>query len=153
MAIPAIAAGIGAAAKFGPPALAAAKAFGSKHLLSLILGGAYLGSTGLSEYGKAGERDLTREQIRLQKLLGTGQAEVAKRSVKEDRKRAKEYMDTLLKSQREEKREVREAGLLQSFTQSQDRQMAMVMQAIQGMSQSSRPTPSGGMVNMMRGAF
>lgn len=148
-----VAPAIAAAAKLGPPALAAMKTFGSKHLLTLLLGGAFLGSTGLTEYGKAGERDLSREQIRLQKLLGESQAEATKLSVKEDRKRTKEYMDALLKAQRVEKREAREAALLQSFTQSQDRQMAMVMQAMQGISQVSRPSSAGGMVNMMRSNF
>lgn len=139
----------------GPAALIplAAK-FGSKHLLSLLLGAGFLGSTISTEVGKAGERGLSREQIALQKILGESQAKATKRSVKEDRARTKEYTEALLKAQRQEKKDAREAALMQSFTHSQDRQMAMVMQAIQGLSQSSRTTsPSGGMVNLMRSSL
>ena len=152
MPLPAIAAGgIAAAAKLGPPALAALKGFGSKHLLTLLITGGFLGQTGLTELGKAGERGLSREQIALQKLLGEGQAKVTKRSVKEDRARAKEYTEALLKYKKIERRELRETRLMESFSQSQDRQMAMILGAIQGLTSSKRPSSSsGGMLSMMR---
>ena len=157
----------GALALYGPKLLkmlgvgvkgskAAAKSgFVDKHFLEMLIGGTYAGSTVLGEWGAAGERGISREQIALQKLLGTQQAAATKRSVTEDRKRAKEYMNKLLEMRVAEKKEAREATMLQSFTQSQDRQMALVLQAMQGIAQTSRPSSrgGGGMVNLMRSAL
>lgn len=152
MAIPAIAA---AATKI-PAALKAL--YGSKHFLTALLGGAYLTSTAVGAAGQAGERGLSREQMRLQTLLGKSSAEATKRGVKESRARTKEYVAALLKAKKEEAKETRELVAMQSFTQSQDRQMALVMQAMQALSQrqmgSSTQAPGGaGMLGLMRGDF
>lgn len=137
---------------------AALKAFyGSKHFLSALLGAGYLGGQGLTALGQAGERGLSREQIRLQGVISKASAEATKRSVTESRARTKEYIAALLKAKKEEAREARETAALQSFTQSQDRQMALVIQAIQALSQrqagASTQAPGGGMVGLMRGSF
>jgi hypothetical protein len=150
----ALATGALAAAALLPKIPAALKAiYGSKHLLSMLLAGGILGGTALSEYGKAGERGLTREQIALQKILAESRAAAAERGTKEARKRTEKYMERLLKMRTAEKREARESEMLESFTRSQDRQMALVLQALQGMTQ--RPTgapraPGGGMMDLMR---
>ncbi|KKL79132.1 hypothetical protein LCGC14_2017920 [marine sediment metagenome] len=127
----------------------------SKHFIPALMGTAYLGSTALGAVGQAGERGLTREQMKLQALLGTASAEATKRGVKESRARTKEYIDALLKAKKEEAKEARETAALQSFTQSQDRQMALVIQAMQAMSQrqmgASTQATGGGMLGLMRG--
>jgi len=132
MAIPLVA-GL-AAGKVGAAALkipAALKAlYGSKHFLTALLGAGYLGSTAVGAYGQAGERGLTREQMRLQTLMGKASAEATKRGVKESRAKTKEYINALLKAKKEEAKETRELAALQSITQSHDRQMARVLQAV-----------------------
>ena len=157
MPIPAIAIGAGATAL--PYLLKIPKyakmLYKSKHFLTALLGAGYLGSTAIGAYGQAGERGLTREQMKLQALLGTASAEATKRGVKESRARTKEYIDALLKAKKEEAKEARETAALQSFTQSQDRQMALVIQAMQAMSQrqmgASTQATGGGMLGLMRG--
>lgn len=149
MPIPAVAA---AAALKIPAALKAL--YGSKHFLTALLGAGYLTSTGVGAYGQAGERGLSREQMRLQALLAKSSAEATKRGVKESRARTKEYIKALLKAKKEEAKEMREFAALQSFTQSQDRQMALVMQAMQALSRkqmgASTQAPGGGMLGLMR---
>lgn len=152
MVAPALAAG--AATKL--PALL--KAFyASKHFIPALLGAGYFGSVGVGALGQAGERGLTREQMRLQTLMGKASAEATKRGVKESRARTKEYMRTLLKARKEEAKETRKLAALQSFTESQNRQMALVLQAVQALSQrqmgAATQAPGAGMVGLMRGGF
>ena len=129
----------------------------SKNFIPALLGAGYLGSTAVSAYGQAGERGLSREQMKLQALMGKASAEVSEKTVKESRARTKEYIKALLAAKKEEAKENRELMALQSFTQSQDRQMALVMQAMQAMGQrqmgASTQAPGGGMLGLMRGDF
>jgi hypothetical protein len=134
------------------------KAFGAKHLLSLLMGGAFLGSTALGEYGKAGERGLAREQIELQKLLGVAKAETSKRMTKESRAATEKYTKSLLKAKRDERRQARELALMESFSRSQDRQMALILQAVQGIASQPTGAPSrtaggSGMLGLMRSSL
>ena len=147
-----------AAGKAAGVTLSALKAlYASKHFIPALLGAGYLGSTAVGAYGQAGERGLTREQMRLQTLMGKASAEATERTVKESRARTKEYVAALLKAKKEEAKEARELASLQSFTQSQDRQMALVMQAMQALSQrqmgSATQAPGAGMLGLMRGGF
>lgn len=160
MALPAIGAGL-AAGKVAGAALkipAALKAlYGSKHFLTALLGAGYFGSVGLGAIGQAGERGLTREQMRLQTLLGKASAEATERTVKESRAKTKEYIKALMKSKKEEAKETRELMAMQSFTESQNRQMAMVIQAMQVMGQrqmgAATQAPGAGMLGLMKGGF
>ena len=131
--------------------------YAGKHFIPALLGAGYIGSMGVQAVGQAGERGLTREQMRLQTLMGKASAEATKRGVTESRARTKEYIKALLKSKREEAKETREFMALQSFTESQNRQMALVIQAIQTMSQrqmgASTQAPGAGMVGLMKGGF
>ncbi len=131
--------------------------YGSKHFLTALIGAGYLGSTAVGAYGQAGERGLTREQMRLQGIMGKASAEATKRGVGESRARTKEYIKALLVAKKEDVKERREFAALQSFTQSQDRQMALVIQAIQTMGQrqggAATQAPGAGMVGLMRGDF
>lgn len=145
-------------AGIAPKIPAAFKAlYGSKHFITALLGAGYLGSTAVGAYGQAGERGLTREQMRLQTLMGKASAEATERSVKESRARTKEYMKTLLKVKKEEKKEAREFAALQSFTESQNRQMALVLQAMQALSRrpmgAATQASGAGMVGLMKGGF
>lgn len=157
MPIPAIIAGVGAKAlPLIPKIPAAFKAlYGSKHFLTALLGAGYLGSTAVGAYGQAGERGLTREQMRLQTLMSKASAEATKMSVTESRANTKKYIEAILKTKKEERKEARDLAALQSFTQSQDRQMALVIQAMQTMGQrqggASTAAPGGGMLGLMRG--
>ncbi len=85
--------------------------YNSKHFLSLLLGGGFLGSTALSEAGKAGERGLSREQIALQKMMADAQAKASERGTKEARRNTEKYMAQLLKIRTSEKREARESEM------------------------------------------
>ena len=97
---------------------------------------AYTGvAGGFGAYEGAGERGLSREQMRLQTLLGKSSAEATKLTVKESRARTKEYMKTMMKMKMEDRKEAREMASIQSFQQSQDRQMALVLQAMQAIGQ------------------
>lgn len=131
--------------------------YASKHFLPALLGAGYLGSTAVGAVGQAGERGLAREQLRLQELMGKASAEATERTVKESRTRTKEYINALLKAKKEEAKETRELAAMQSFTESQNRQMALVIQAIQAMSQrqmgASTQAPGAGMLGLMRGDF
>ncbi len=132
-------------------------AYKSKYLLHGLGYGALGGSMLLGAAGQAGERGLSREQLRLQGVMGMASAEATKRGVKESRARTKEYIKALLKAKKEDVKERREFAALQSFTQSQDRQMALVIQAIQTLSQrqagASTQAPGAGMVGLMKGGF
>jgi hypothetical protein len=158
MAIPLIAAGVAKGLPLLAKLPAALKAlYAGKHFTTALLGTAYLGHMGTTAYGQAGERGLTREQMRLQTLLGKASAEATKRGVTESRTRTKEYIKALLKSKREEAGETRELMAMQSFTESQNRQMALIIQAIQTMGQrqmgAATQAPGVGMVGLMRGGF
>ena len=145
-----------------PIAFAAGKAAGlagkfiSKHLLSLLIGGGIVGSQVLTEKGRGGERELARKRMELEAILGKSSAEAGKKATAESQKRTKEYTEQLLKFKREERKEARDSAAMQSFTQSQDRQMALVLQAVQAMSArpggSNTGSPGGsGMLGLMRG--
>ena len=129
----------------------------SKHFIPALLGAGYLGSTAVGAVGQAGERGLTREQMRLQAILGKASAEATKRGVGESRARTKEYIKALLLAKKEDVKERREFAALESFTQSQDRQMALVIQAIQTMGQrqggAATRAPGAGMLGLVRGDF
>ena len=127
----------------------------SEHFIPMLIASGFLGGEVLGQVGKAGERGVAREQINLQSLLAESQAEATKRATLDARKGSKENMAALLKAKKEERKEGREAALLQSFMQGQDRQSAMLMQAIQGMTQTQSRSPNlgAGMLGLMRGNF
>jgi len=131
--------------------------FISKHLLSLLIGGGIIGGQALGEIGRSGERKLARGQMELEATLAKSSAEAGKKATAESRARAKEYTEQLLKAKREERRESRDIAAMESFTQSQDRQMALILQAIQAMSAKpmgagTQAPGGGGMLGLMRGA-
>lgn len=131
--------------------------YNSKHFLSLLFAAGLLGSEALSEAGKSGERKLLREKLSLETQGAKASAEASKKATIESRERAKEYTEALLKAKREERSSEREQMAMQSFMQSQDRQMALLMQALQTMSNremgSSTQSPvGGGMLGLMRGS-
>lgn len=141
----------GKAAKYGKAA------YKSKHFIPGLIGAGYLGSEALEAGAKAGERKLTKEELRLQRLMTKASAAATERSVKESQAKTKEYINALLKAKKEERKEARELQALESFTQSQDRQMALVFQAMQALSNKqmgASTTPAGGgMLGLMRGGF
>jgi len=154
MAIP-IAAILGYLAKIGVSSVAAkmiakkASTYASKHALGIGIGGAYLGHTAMGEYGKGAERELTREQLQLQTMMAKASAEATKQATLESKKKTKEYTASLLAARREERTKELDETLIQSFMQSQDRQMMMALQAIQG--QAAPRT--GGMSGVLRSGF
>lgn len=139
-----------------PAALKGIKALGaSKNLIPMLIGAGFFGKEFIVDpVNKAGERSLTREQIRLQQLLGENKLKAAKRATEESRSRADEYIKALMEAQKESRKESREELLLRSFMQGQDRQAMMLMQAIQGLSQPRPRYSSGsGMLGLMRGGM
>lgn len=125
----------------------------SKNFWKWIIPAMFIGQEGLTQYGKAGERGLAREEIALQKLMAEASAEATKRATKESQKRAEKYTETLLKARREEQQMAKEQQLMESFTASQDRQMALILRAVQAMSQGAgvqQSNAGGGMLGLMR---
>ncbi|KKN48927.1 hypothetical protein LCGC14_0647860 [marine sediment metagenome] len=114
-----------------------------------FLGGSML----LGAAGQRGERGLTREQLKLQTLMAKASGEATKRTVKESRANTKKYITALMKAQREERREERDMEAMRSFTASQDRQMALVLQAMQAIGQRQPGAGGAGMMGLMRGGF
>ena len=149
---------IAGAAKFAAPYVATKlpkylkKFYNSKHFLTTLLGGGYLVGKGTEAFGQAGERGLSREQIELQKLIQQASMGATKMSIKESRANTKKYMDMLIKAKAVEAREARDIESMRSFTQSQDRQMALVLQAVQAIGQR-QPGAGGGMLGTMRRGF
>lgn len=96
-----------------------------------------------------------RKELDLQRYMADLQATTAKRSTEESRANAEKYMEAIMKMKGEEKRESRRQELMQNFMSSQDRQAAMVMQAMQSLNQNKQSvySPGGGMVNLMRSNF
>jgi len=132
--------------------------YNSKHFLSLLIASGLIGSEVLGQADKAGERKIMRERLGLESQVAKSSAEATKRATMESRARAKEYTESLLKAKREERGEARDTMAMQSFMQSQDRQMALLMAALQAMSNrnmgSSTQSPvSGGMLGLMRGSI
>lgn len=135
--------------KGGKPAAKLGKAaYGSKHFWPVAIGGTLLGSEVLGQAGKAGERGLAREEIALQKLMGEAAAEAAKRGTKESRENTDKYLKELVKAQQAEAARVREDSLMQAFLDSQNRQMAMTMQVLQGV--TARPSSGAGSMGLLR---
>ena len=134
-----------------PAALKALMA--SKYFWPALISGGFLGQTALGEVGKAGERGIAREELRLQKIIGESKIAGTEKAVKESRERAKEYTKMLLGAKKEERKTARESMLMETFMASQDKQAALVMQAIQSLAQNQprySASPSGGMVGLMR---
>ncbi len=123
--------------------------------LAILLGSlGGVASMGLGQVGKYGERQLRREEIAAGERVEKTKGEVTKRLAKESRKKSKEYTEQLIREKRSERISDRETLLMQSFIGSQDRQMALIMQAMQGISKSAYPPQSGqsgsGMVGLLR---
>ena len=133
----------------------ALKAFSkSKAFWPAITTGGFLGATGIGELGRAGERKLTKEQLAIQQLLGINTAEATKKLTKESRANTEKYIAELTKAKREEQKQARDSALMESFQSSQDRQVSLIMQAVQGIATTGAPSgqspvPSG-MVGLMR---
>jgi hypothetical protein len=111
------------------------------------------GWMGLNEVGQMGERGLMKEQLRLQEEMGKSSAEAAKKGTKESRRMAEKYLQILTQAKRDEAREERESLLMQSYMESQNRQVAMLLQAMQGLTATAPQTgvnPSAGMTALLR---
>jgi len=123
-------------------------------LAFLLMAGGGVASMGLGQLGKWGERQLTREQISAEERVGKAKAEATQKLTRESEKRTKEYIERLLREKRTERISERETALMQSFVGSQDRQMALILQAMQGIAQtpyaSQMKRPGGGMMGLLR---
>jgi len=90
-------------------------------------------------------------------MMAKVSAEGTERTVKESHAKTKEYIKALMKAKREESRDARDIAAMKSFTESQNRQMALIINAVQALSQkqagASTSTPGGGMLGLMRGGL
>jgi hypothetical protein len=126
----------------------------SKNIIPLLLGGGYLTHVGLEEYGKAGERKLTKAQMDLQDKILKASAEAQKRLYKESQTSKKEEKEQLITLIREQNKRDLEKEMMQSFTESQNRQMAMLLQTLQAAATPPAGAPrGGGMLNLVRSEF
>ena len=120
-------------------------------ILGLLYGGANLGSDFLN---KRGEQKLGMEQIRSQERIAANERAATEKATKTSKESAEKYLQTLMKEKTKERISDKESIMLNSFLQSQDRQMALIMQAIQGATQSPytsvSPGSSAGMTGLMR---
>ena len=123
-------------------------------LAMLLMSGAGVAGMGLGQIGKYGERGLAREQIAAEERIGKAEQKATLKLTRETEKRSKEYIERLLREQRSERISQRETSLMQSFVGSQDRQMALILQAMQGITQTPYAPqggqPGGGMVGLLR---
>jgi hypothetical protein len=120
----------------------AAKLIAPEALVPLLIAQLVLGK-GLDVLGAKGDRDIARKQIEMQERMAKLTAEAAKKATIESQARSESYM-----------RQTQENALMQQYQNSQDQQMALLLQAMQGMSNTPRPSyPSGGMVGLMRSAL
>lgn len=129
------------------------KAMKSKGFWNYLLTAGFLGHEGLSQVSQAGDRGIKREELALQTLLGKSSAEATKREYTESRESSANMLSQLLSLRKEDMGRQRESEMMQSFQSSQDRQMAMLLSAIQGISQATSQSgvlPSSGMVNILR---
>ena len=129
-------------------------AYTSKNFWKYGLTGAYLGQTAIGVGEGMGERGLTREQLALQKLLATSGVAASKMETERAERKSKEYTDLLLKSRAEDRAAEREQNMMAMFQQQQERQMAMILQAMQVASQrpSAAARPAG-TLGLMRSNF
>jgi len=125
--------------------------------LGLLAAAGYLAGRGFEYFGQRGQQQILREQIAAQLKGAETEAEATRRLTREEEKRAKKYTESLLRERREERISEREERLMQSYLASQDRQMALVLQAIQGITQtpyapgvSPGVSPGGGMMGLLR---
>ena len=135
---------------------AAKAAYKSKAFWPAATIGGFGAMTAMTEKGRAGERGATAEGMDIQRLIAESQIEAQKLALVGSRKSTKEYTEQLMKMKREDRAETRDLAAMAAFTQSQDRQMALLMQAVQAM--SARPgggnpqaLRSNGMLGLMRG--
>ena len=123
-------------------------------LAMLLMSAGGVAGMGLGQIGKYGERGLAREQIAAEERVGKAEQTATLKLTRESEKRSKEYIERLLREQRSERISQRETSLMQSFMGSQDRQMALILQAMQGISQTPYAPqgnqPGGGMVGLLR---
>lgn len=126
-------------------------------LAILLASGMGMASMGLGQIGQYGGRQLRREEIAVGERVGKAQAKATLKLTRESEKRTKEYVERMLREKRTERISERETALMQSFVGSQDRQMALILQAMQGISQTPYAPQTGraggGMVGLLRGGF
>jgi len=123
--------------------------------LKYLIPAGFFAHMGVREYGKAGERKLTKAQIDLQEKVAKASAEATKRLVEESRKGKREEKRELLSFVREQGKRETENQMMQSFVDSQNRQMAMLMQAFQAVAArpTGAPTGGAGMLDLVRTRF
>jgi len=123
-------------------------------LAILLASAAGVTSMGLGQIGKYGERGLAREKIAAGERIGKAEAKATLKLTRESEKRTKEYIERMLRERRTERISERETALMQSFVGSQDRQMALILQAMQGISKTpyapQMGQQGGGMVGLLR---
>lgn len=124
-------------------------------LAILLASGMGVASMGLGQIGEYGKRGLAREQISAEERVGKAKQKAELKLTREAEKRTKEYIERMLRERRSERISERETALMQSFVGSQDRQMALILQAMQGISQTpyapqARQSGGGGMVGLLR---
>jgi hypothetical protein len=120
-------------------------------ILGLIYGGTRL-VTGYLD--SRGEQKLGMEQIMAQERMAANERTATEKATKRSRSSAEKYLKTLMEEKTKERISDKEALMLNSFLRSQDNQMALIMQAIQGATQSPytsvSPGSSTGMTGLMR---
>jgi len=128
-----------------------------KNLLSVGIPAMFVGSVGLTQLGAMGDRNVAREKLAQDADTSRITADVMRRMTLESRAHTKELTKEQIKLLREQAKNERVSEQMKMFSESQDRQMAMLMSAIQ--LQAGRPTgapsqqPGGGMFGVMRGDY
>ncbi len=120
----------------------------------LLLAASGVAGAGLGQIGEYGKRGLAREEIAVRERMAKAETKATLKITRESERRSKEYIERLLREQRSERISGRETTLMQSFIGSQDRQMALILQAMQGIAQTpyapQGSQPGGGMVGLLR---
>lgn len=128
--------------------------------LAALAGGAYFGNEILNQIGAGKQRDISREELALQEKLAGMSAEATKLLVQESRASTEKSNKESREMRKEDIRRAQDDKLMEMFMGGQDRQMAALLNAMQGMASTSSLTgsssgsPTGnGMVNVLRSAL
>ena len=123
--------------------------------LAALAGGAYLGNEILKQFGAGKQRDISRAELALQEKLAGMSAEATKLLVQESRASTEKSNKESREIRKEDIRREREDRMMEMFLSGQQNQMAMLLQAAQGMASTpgmagSEPPRGGGITGILR---
>jgi hypothetical protein len=123
--------------------------------LAALAGGAYFGNEILNQFGAGKQRDISRAELALQEKLAGMSAEATKLLVQESRAGTEKSLKETREIRKEDLRRAQEDRMMEMFLSGQQNQVAMLLQAAQGMAGTpgmagSQPAAGGGITGILR---